>query len=800
MSKLRFRVVETAFKKKPVAVAVPAERPSEYFAKYVFNKEKMFRYLPSKVYAKLTDVIDNGAPLDRSIADEVAAGMKKWAVEMGATHYTHWFHPLTEGTAEKHDAFVEHDGKGGVMEEFTGKLLVQQEPDASSFPNGGIRNTFEARGYSAWDPSSPAFIVDDTLCIPTIFIAYTGESLDYKAPLLKALRAVDKAAVDVCHYFNPEVKKVVAYLGWEQEYFLVDEGLYAARPDLLMTGRTLMGHDSAKNQQLEDHYFGAIPSRVAAFMKELEIEALKLGIPVKTRHNEVAPNQFELAPVFEECNLAVDHNMLIMALMRKVARNHGFRVLLHEKPFKGVNGSGKHNNWSLGTDTGILLHAPGKLPEENLRFITFVVNTLMAVYRHNGLLKASISSATNAHRLGANEAPPAIISSFLGKQLSQVLEHIEESTKDDLVSLSGKQGMKLDIPQIPELMIDNTDRNRTSPFAFTGNRFEFRAVGSEANCASAMIALNSALAEQLTEFKKDVDELIEKGEPKISAILEVIRKYIKICKPIHFDGNGYSDEWKAEAARRGLDCETSVPVIFDNYLKPESIRMFESIGVMTKKELEARNEVKWEMYTKKIQIEARVLGDLAMNHIIPVATQYQSDLIDNVYVGGGAVMNAGAYGGEMSQVVSTVTVVNRNGEIMELDNGTMEFGYRTSVIQNQPFVVTKVTFRLEQGDPKQIAEKMADLAKRRREKQPLEYPSAGSTFKRPTGHFAGQLIMESGLRGYSVGGAKVSEKHCGFIINTGNATAEDVKDVIWEVQRRVKERFQVDLEPEIKFL
>jgi len=449
--------------------------------------------------------------------------------------------------------------------------------------------------------------------------------------LLKALRAVDKAAVDVCHYFNPEVKKVVAYLGWEQEYFLVDEGLYAARPDLLLTGRTLMGHEASKNQQLEDHYFGAIPTRVAAFMKDLEIQALKLGIPVKTRHNEVAPNQFELAPVFEECNLAVDHNMLIMALMRKVARNHGFRVLLHEKPFKGVNGSGKHNNWSLGTDTGILLHAPGKLPEENLRFITFVVNTLMAVYRHNGLLKASISSATNAHRLGANEAPPAIISSFLGKQLSQVLEHIEESTKDDLVSLSGKQGMKLDIPQIPELMIDNTDRNRTSPFAFTGNRFEFRAVGSEANCASAMIALNSALAEQLTEFKKDVDELIEKGEPKISAILEVIRRYIKVCKPIHFDGNGYSDEWKAEAARRGLDCETSVPVIFDNYLKPESIRMFESIGVMTKKELEARNEVKWEMYTKKIQIEARVLGDLAMNHIIPVATQYQSDLIDNVY-------------------------------------------------------------------------------------------------------------------------------------------------------------------------
>lgn len=631
MSKLRFRVVETAFKKKAASVEVPAERPSEYFAKYVFNREKMFKYLPSKVYAKLTDAMDNGAPLDRNIADEVAAGMKKWADELGVTHYTHWFQPLTEGTAEKHDAFVEHDGKGGMMEEFSGKLLVQQEPDASSFPSGGIRNTFEARGYSAWDPSSPVFVVDDTLCIPTVFIAYTGESLDYKAPLLKALSAVNKAAVDVCHYFNPDVKKVVAYLGWEQEYFLVDEGLYAARPDLLLTGRTLMGHEASKNQQLEDHYFGAIPTRVAAFMKDLEIQALELGIPVKTRHNEVAPNQFELAPIFEECNLAVDHNMLIMSLMRKVARNHGFRVLLHEKPFKGVNGSGKHNNWSLGTDTGILLMAPGKTAEDNLRFITFIVNTLMAVYHHNGLLKASIMSATNAHRLGANEAPPAIISSFLGKQLTQVLDHLEESANDDLVSLTGKQGMKLDIPQIPELLIDNTDRNRTSPFAFTGNRFEFRAVGSEANCASAMIALNTAVAEQLTNFKHEVDSLIEKGEPKVSAIIEIVRRYIKECKPIRFDGNGYSDEWKTEAARRGLDCETSCPVIFDNYLKPKSIAIFESMGVMTRKELEARNEVKWEMYTKKIQIEARVLGDLAMNHIIPVATEYQSKLIDNVY-------------------------------------------------------------------------------------------------------------------------------------------------------------------------
>ena len=631
MSNLRFRVVEKAFQTKPAEVKVPAERPSEYFGKYVFNRQKMFKYLPSSVYSKLVDAMDKGAALDRSIADQVAEGMKRWATELGVTHYTHWFQPLTEGTAEKHDAFVEHDGKGGMLEEFSGKLLVQQEPDASSFPSGGIRNTFEARGYSAWDPSSPVFVVDDTLCIPTVFISYTGEALDYKAPLLKALRAVDKAGTDVCRYFDPNVNKVMAYLGWEQEYFLVDEGLYAARPDLLLTGRTLMGHEASKNQQLEDHYFGAIPRRVAAFMKDLEIQALQLGIPCKTRHNEVAPNQFELAPIFEECNLAVDHNMLCMALMRNIARSHGFRVLLHEKPFKGINGSGKHNNWSLGTDTGVLLMAPGKTPEENLRFITFIVNTLMAVYRHNGLLKASIMSATNAHRLGANEAPPAIISSFLGTQLTQVLDHIEESDSDELFTLSGKHGLKLDIPQIPELLIDNTDRNRTSPFAFTGNRFEFRAVGSEANCASAMIALNAAVAEQLIEFKEEVDGLIAKGEPKVSAIIQVIRKYIKICKPIRFDGNGYSEEWKEEAVKRGLDCETSCPVIIDNYLKPESIAMFEKTNVMNKKELYARNEVKWETYTKKIQIEARVLGDLVMNHIVPIAIEYQSKLIDNVY-------------------------------------------------------------------------------------------------------------------------------------------------------------------------
>jgi len=630
MSSLRFKVVEAAFQKKPLEIKIPKERPSEYFAKYVFNQEKMFKYLPKSTYKKLREVIENGTPLEKGVADEVAAGMKQWAMEMGVTHCTHWFQPLTEGTAEKHDAFVEHDFKGGMIENFTGKELVQQEPDASSFPNGGIRSTFEARGYSAWDPASPVFIIGDTLMIPTVFISYTGEALDYKAPLKKSLAAVDHAATAVAQYFDPAVKKVTANLGWEQEYFLIDEGLYAARPDLLLTGRTLMGHDSAKNQQMDDHYFGAIPERVAEFMKDLEIQALELGIPCKTRHNEVAPNQFELAPIFEECNLAVDHNMLIMSLMRKIARKHGFRCLLHEKPFAGINGSGKHNNWSLATDTGLLLHAPGKTPEDNLRFITFIVETLMGVYRHNGVLKASIMSATNAHRLGGHEAPPAIISAFLGQQISDMLEKIENSTKEELFSMQGKHGMKLDIPQIPELTIDNTDRNRTSPFAFTGNRFEFRAVGSMANCASSLIVLNTAVAEALTDFKTRVDALIEKGESKISAILDVLREDIKTCKPIHFDGNGYSEEWKAEAARRGLDCETSCPLVFDRYLDPTSIDMFTKMKVMTEAELKARNEIKWETYQKKVQIEARVLGDLSMNHIIPVATKYQSELVDNV--------------------------------------------------------------------------------------------------------------------------------------------------------------------------
>ena len=638
MEALRFQVVGEAFKKKPLDVKTPSERPYEYFGKKVFNREKMYKYLPKQVYEKMIDVMDNGARLDRDIADAVASGMKQWAVENGVTHYTHWFQPLTEGTAEKHDSFIEHDGKGGMVEEFTGKLLVQQEPDASSFPSGGIRSTFEARGYSAWDPTSPVFIIDDTLCIPTVFISYSGEALDYKAPLKRALHAVNVAATEVCHYFDPAVKKVQSNLGWEQEYFLVDEGLYAARPDLLLTGRTLMGHDSAKNQQMDDHYFGAIPERVAAFMRDLEIQALELGVPCKTRHNEVAPNQFELAPIFEETNLAVDHNMMLMSLMKKVARKHGFRVLLHEKPFAGINGSGKHNNWSLSTDNGILLHAPGKTAEANLRFATFIVETLMGVYKHNGLLKASIMSATNAHRLGANEAPPAIVSSFLGKQVSELLDHIEKADKDFL-SMAGKQGLKMDIPEIPELLIDNTDRNRTSPFAFTGNRFEFRAVGSEANCASAMIALNSAVAEALADFKKRVDARIPEFEKELAgsehsakfhAIIDVLREDIKTCKPIRFDGNGYSDEWVVEAEKRGLDVEKSCPKIFERYLDKESIDMFESLGVMTKKELEARNEVKWETYTKKIQIEARVLGDLSMNHIIPVATTYQSQLLKNV--------------------------------------------------------------------------------------------------------------------------------------------------------------------------
>ena len=633
MSGLRFRVVSEAFNKKALQVNPPTENISEYYGRYVFGRKEMAKFLSNDCMQALVKAIDQGETLDRKIADEVAEGMKQWAMTHGATHYTHWFQPLTEGTAEKHDSFIEYaDAPGGeVIEKFSGKLLAQQEPDASSFPNGGIRNTFEARGYTAWDPSSPAFIVDDTLCIPTVFVAYTGEALDYKTPLLKAINAVDKAATAVCHYFDPSVKKVFSYLGWEQEYFLVDEGLYAARPDLLLTGRTLIGHESAKNQQLEDHYFGAIPARVQAFMKELEFEAYKYGIPCKTRHNEVAPNQFELAPIFGEMNLANDQNLLVMSIMNRIARKHGFRVLLHEKPFAGINGSGKHNNWSLGTNTGVGLFTPGKTAEENLQFITFLVNALMAVYKNNGLLKASIMTAQNAHRLGAGEAPPTIISAFLGSHLTEVLDKLEESNSEEAIVMGNKKQMKLGVAHIPEVLLDNTDRNRTSPFAFTGNRFEFRAVGSSANCASALIVLNTIMADQLNEFKTLVDEKIASGKPTNKAIFEVLKAYIKESKSIRFDGNGYSDEWRKEAAERGLDCETSVPKIYDVYTKESSIEMFSRTGVFSEKELEARNEVKWETYTKKLQIEARVLGDLCLNHIIPVATQYQSLLLDNVY-------------------------------------------------------------------------------------------------------------------------------------------------------------------------
>jgi glutamine synthetase len=590
----------------------------------------MQKYLSKEAYQAVLLAIEKGIRIDRKMADQVAGGMKAWALENGATHCTHWFHPLTEGTAEKHDAFAEPSGNGSVIETFSGKLLVQQEPDASSFPSGGIRSTFEARGYTAWDPSSPAFILDNTLCIPTVFISYTGEILDNKAPLLKAISAVDKAAVDVCQYFDKDVQKVISYLGWEQEYFLVDEALYNCRPDLVLTERTLMGHDSAKNQQLEDQYFGSITPRVMAFMKEVEFEAWKLGIPARTRHNEVAPNQFEIAPVYEECNLAVDHNLLIMSIMRRVAKKHYFTILLHEKPFKGINGSGKHNNWSLGTDTGVNLLSPGKNPKSNLQFLTFLVNVVKAVHNHDELLKASIASAGNAHRLGANEAPPAIISAFLGHQIVKMLDEIESKVSDAKMTPDEKTAIKLDIGRIPEILLDNTDRNRTSPFAFTGNRFEFRAVGSSANCASAMTVLNTIVAQQLIAFKKEVDAIIEKGVKKDEAIFQVLRKTIKEARPILFDGNNYSDEWKKEAKKRGLNVEGCVPILNKAWTNSKVVKLFSDTKVLSHKELEAREEVRQEIYMKKVQIESRVLGDLAMNHIVPVAIDYQTSLMENV--------------------------------------------------------------------------------------------------------------------------------------------------------------------------
>ena len=631
MSKLRFDVVQEAFKKKAQPVDVPAERPSDYFGQLVFNREKMRKYLDDRTYKALTDCIDNGYSLDRKTADKVAVGMKTWAMEHGVTHISHWFQPLTEGTAEKHDSFLEYDRQGRMIEAFDGSSLVQTEPDASSFPNGGIRATFEARGYTAWDPTSPVFIQDDTLCIPSLFISYTGEALDYKTPLKRSLKAINDAALPICRLFDPNVKKVINYLGWEQEYFLVDEDLYAARTDLMITGRTLFGHEASKNQQLDDHYFGAIPSRVAAFMRDVEIAACRLGIPLKTRHNEAAPNQFELAPIYGEANLANDQNQMIMNVMNNMARKHGFVLLLHEKPFAGINGSGKHNNWSLGTDTGVQLMAPGKDAMGNLQFVTFFVNVLAAVQKHNALLKATIATATNAQRLGGNEAPPTIISAFLGKTMTDVLRKLLTLPSDTPIEIMGKKGASVGLVEIPEIFIDNTDRNRTSPFAFTGNRFEFRAVGSSANCGGAMAALNASVADQLTKFKGQVDAQLAQGKALNVAIMDALKPIIaSIIDVICFDGNGYSDEWHKEAARRGLDVETSIPKMISAFLDKSSVEMFARTGVYSRKELEARNEVKWNTYTKKVQIEARVIGRMAINHIIPAALAYQTKLLKNL--------------------------------------------------------------------------------------------------------------------------------------------------------------------------
>ncbi len=630
MATIRFNALNLAYNRQPNPFEQPTRLISDFFGINVFDKRKMKKYLSEEAYLHVMEAIETGTRIDRKIADQIASGMKSWAIDMGATHYTHWFQPLTEGTAEKHDTFVDFTSDGSVIEQFSGKLLAQQEPDASSFPSGGIRNTFEARGYTAWDPSSPAFIVGNTLSIPTIFISYTGESLDNKTPLLKALHAVDKAAVDVCQYFDKDVNKVIATLGWEQEYFLVDEALYNARPDLVLTNRTLMGHSSAKDQQLEDQYFGSIPERVTAYMNEFETEAYKLGIPVKTRHNEVAPNQFECAPIFEECNLAVDHNVLLMDLMRRIARHHNFTVIHHEKPFNHINGSGKHCNWSLATNTGVNLLSPGKNPKSNLQFLTFLVNTLKAVHKHADLLRASVASPGNAHRLGANEAPPAIISAFIGKQLTDMLDKIEKKVGNNKMTPDEKIELKLNVIKVPQILLDNTDRNRTSPFAFTGNKFEFRAVGASANPSVAMITLNSAIAEQLIEFKKDVDRLIEKDIKKDEAIFQVLRQYIIDSKPIRFEGNNYSEEWKKDALKRGLTNVTNPVEAFDAFLTPKSKKLFTSLDVMTERENEARAHVRWDNYAKRVQIEARVLGDLVLNHIVPVAIRYQSELIENV--------------------------------------------------------------------------------------------------------------------------------------------------------------------------
>jgi len=630
MAQFRFKALEEVLNRQPVEIVREENLVSDYFGMLVFDQTKMKKYLSREAYKAVTDAIEKGTTIDRKMADQVAQGMKAWAIENGATHYTHWFHPLTDGTAEKHDAFIVHGSDGGVIESFSGNLLAQQEPDASSFPSGGIRQTFEARGYTAWDPTSPAFISETTLTIPTIFISYTGEALDYKTPLLRALNAVDKAATEVSQYFDKNVTSVQANLGWEQEYFLIDEALYMARPDLVLTGRTLMGHSSSKDQQLGDHYFSSIPTRANRFMQDLENEAYKLGIPVKTRHNEVAPNQFEVAPIFEEANLANDHNQLMMDIMQKIARRHKFRILFHEKPFAGINGSGKHNNWSLATDTGVNLYSPGKNPKSNLQFLTFVVNTLKAVYDNQDLLRASILTASNAHRLGAHEAPPSILSVFLGSEVSNMLDLMEEAVVDRKMTPDEKTALKLNIGRIPEIILDSTDRNRTSPFAFTGNRFEFRAIGSSANNASALIVLNTVVANQLQKFKVQVDALIEKNIKKDEAIFQVLKELIINSKPIRFNGDGYSEEWVKEAKKRGLTNINSVPESLSAYLRPESRELFSRMGIFNESELNGRVEVEYEKFIMKVQIEARVLGDIAINHIVPTAVDYQTMLLKNV--------------------------------------------------------------------------------------------------------------------------------------------------------------------------
>jgi len=682
MSTYRFAAMQELFKRVPVAVPPPADKVSEFFGENTFDLETMKKYLPTEAFISVKKAIDTWGHIDRKVADSVASAMKAWAMERGATHYTHWFHPLNGSTAEKHDAFFEPTSDGKVFEHFSGKELIQQEPDASSLPSGGIRNTFEARGYTAWDPSSPAFIVDKTLCIPTVFVSYTGEALDYKTPLLKSLYALDQAAVPVCQFFDKNVSKVISTLGWEQEYFLVDEALFYARPDLVLTDRTLMGHASAKDQQLEDHYFGSIPERVVAYMKDFENECYKLGIPLRTRHNEVAPNQFECAPVFEEANAAVDHNQLLMDVMKRVARHHKFRVLLHEKPYSGINGSGKHNNWSLLSNTGVNLLSPGNTPKSNLQFLVFLINTMKAVHDRADLLRASIVSAGNEHRLGANEAPPAIVSVFLGDQISNVLNDIESKVTKKKMTPDEKTELKLNIGKIPQILLDNTDRNRTSPFAFTGNRFEFRAVGSSMNCAAPMTVLNTAVAKQLIDFKRDVDQLMDNGVKKDEAIFQVLREYIIHTKKIRFEGNGYSEEWVEEAAGRGLTNVSDAPEALKAYIAEDTIELMEELNVLSERELDARYDIRLETYTKKIQIEARVLGDLAINHIVPTVIRYQNRLIENVK-GLKDILPSSEFGDAASHQLNAIKRISKHKAlIQEMVDEMIEERKKSNAIEN----------------------------------------------------------------------------------------------------------------------